>query len=96
MTPYHYRNDSWTRIYEEGRYLYINGKDSLFSQVEPSIMATRATSFSYEFETELSFEPTHYSQTAGFGLYYDNNNWIYCAVIYIEETKSKALAVYQA
>lgn len=96
MTPYHYRHKSWTSINEDEKCLYIKGRDSLFSQVEPSIMATRATSFSYGFETQISFDPCHYSQTAGFGLYYDNNNWIYCSIMYLEETKSKAIAIQQA
>lgn len=40
-------------------------------------MATRATSFNYSVTTQLTFKPTHYSQTAGLGLYYDSNNWVY-------------------
>ena len=40
-------------------------------------MATRATSFVYDVETAVTFQPDHYSETAGLGLYYDANNWFY-------------------
>lgn len=59
-------------------------------------MATRATSFNYELKTKLEFHPKHYSETAGAGLYYDCNNWLYLNLTYSEEHKSTILTISQA
>lgn len=95
MTPYHLAKKDWTFITDSQK-LRIYGKNSLFSKYEPAILATRATSLKYEFETAIQFNPEHYSQTAGFGLYYDSNNWIYVHLTYSEEVKSKQLRILQA
>ena len=75
MTPYHKQDQSWVKVVN-GK-LSISGRNSFFSQVSPSIMGTRATSLNYYVQTKLEFHPTHYSETAGLGLYYDANNWFY-------------------
>ncbi|WP_375782647.1 hypothetical protein [Pectinatus brassicae] len=31
----------------------------------------------YKFARIVSFYPDHYSKTAGLGLYYDGDNWVY-------------------
>lgn len=59
-------------------------------------MATRATSFLYEIDTKVIFNPNHYSETAGVGLYYDSNNWVYLHITYSEITKGPVLSVLQA
>ncbi|MBB5337588.1 hypothetical protein [Pectinatus brassicae] len=33
--------------------------------------------FMYKFARIVSFYPDHYSKTAGLGLYYDGDNWVY-------------------
>ena len=70
MTPYHQKNSSWVNI-KDG-HLEVSGRNSFFSQNNPSILATRATSFKYTIQTKLYFNPTHFSQTAGAGFYYDS------------------------
>ncbi|MBF6625960.1 family 43 glycosylhydrolase [Aerococcaceae bacterium zg-BR9] len=95
MTPYHKMNPKWAYITDENK-LRIFGRNSLFSRVEPSIIATKATSIKFEFETAVRFKPEHYSQTAGFGLYYDSNNWIYTHITYSEETMSNQICIMQA
>lgn len=94
MTPYHQQNDSWVRI--RNGHLEIEGRNSLFSQQEPSIMATRATSFAYEIQAELSFKPDHYSETAGIGLYYDSNNWLYVYIGLDDREENLVLSILQA
>lgn len=96
MTPYHNHNDSWVNTTERRGYLRIYGKNSLFSQVQPAIMATRATSFKYEIQTKVEFYPDHYSETAGIGFYYDANNWLYLHLTYSEELDETILTVLQA
>ena len=95
MTPYSEQGERWVNTKERPGYLRIRGRDSLFSRFNPSIMGTRATSFNYDLETFVEFEPDHYSETAGLGLYYDCNNWLYFHLIYDEKEKSTALTVLQ-
>lgn len=94
MTPYHQQNASWVRI--RNGHLEIEGRNSLFSQQEPSIMAIRATSFAYEIQAELSFTPDHYSETAGIGLYYDSNNWLYAYIGLDDREENLVLSILQA
>lgn len=94
MTPYHQPDLSWVSVQEEK--LWICGRESFFSQNDPSILATRATSFSYQLQTKLDFEPVHYSQTAGAGLYYDSNNWIYAYVGLNDKENQRVISILQA
>lgn len=96
MTPYREQTPRWVNTTERLGYLRIHGENSLFSQVNPAIMATRATSFHYEVSTQLEFHPVHYSQTAGLGLYYDSNNWLYLHLTYSEEKNGTILTILQA
>lgn len=96
MTPYREQNHSWVNTDERNGYLRIKGENSFFSQNNPAIMATRATSFDYEVSTKVEFHPEHYSQTAGVGLYYDSNNWLYLYLTYSEELNQSVLTILQA
>ncbi|MGX7011627.1 family 43 glycosylhydrolase [Lactococcus cremoris] len=96
MTPYQAQTIEWVNTTEQPGFLRIYGGDSFFSQVNPSIMATRATSFLYEIDTKVIFNPNHYSETAGVGLYYDSNNWVYLHITYSEITKGPVLSILQA
>lgn len=96
MTPYQAQTIEWVNTTEQPGFLRIYGGDSFFSQVNPSIMATRATSFLYEIDTKVIFKPNHYSETAGIGLYYDSNNWVYLHITYSEIKKGPVLSVLQA
>lgn len=95
MTPYHDQGEDWIDASYDGE-LRIYGRDSLFSQMNPSVMATPATSFEYTLQTKVSFAPVHYSQGAGVGLYYDNNNWLYARLCCSDDEKSCVLRVLQA
>lgn len=96
MTPYRQQDRSWVNTVESPNHLRIYGSESFVSQNKPSIMATRATSFSYIFETVLDFHPNHYSESAGSGLYYDSNNWLYARLYWSESLNSITLGVLQA
>lgn len=96
MTPYRNQESKWVNTTERPGHLRIHGENSFFSQVNPAIMATRATSFHYEFETKVEFHPDHYSETGGMGLYYDSNNWIYVHLTYSELRNETVLNVLQA
>lgn len=82
---------AWCRTGKEG--LRIVGRDSLFSRLDPSIIATRLTEFDADAETTLSFDPSHFSQTAGLAVYYDNLNFAYARLTWDEERGSRMLGV---
>lgn len=94
MTPYHRQDTSW--VHAADGHLKIYGRNSLFSQVTPSIMATRATSFDYTLQTKVCFQPNHYSETAGLGLYYDANNWFYIHLSLNDKEDTVILSILQA
>ncbi|SEH34599.1 family 43 glycosylhydrolase [Selenomonas sp. KH1T6] len=94
FTPYHLKNKSWADI-KDG-HLELYGGNSFFSQVAPSILATRATSFKYSLQVKLSFSPNHYSERAGTGLYYDSNNWLYAYLALDDKEEKLMLCLMQA
>lgn len=96
MTPYHNQSPEWVNIDKQNQHLRIYGRNSLFSQFNPSIMATRATSLNYLAQTKLTFNPNHYSQTAGLGLYYDSNNWVFARITLSDDEKRPVLRILQA
>ncbi|WP_202946280.1 family 43 glycosylhydrolase [Paenibacillus terrae] len=67
MTPYRNQNACWVNTNERPGYLRIHGENSFFSQMNPAIMATRATSFNYEFQTKLEFHPDHSFRNCRYG-----------------------------
>lgn len=95
MTPYHKQDNSWIDSTEPGN-IKLYGRNSLFSQVNPSIIATPATAFKYTLQTKIEFYPSHYSETAGVGLYYDCNNWFYPRLCLDNDEKNIVLRILQA
>ncbi|MDK1726656.1 family 43 glycosylhydrolase [Dellaglioa algida] len=96
MTPYRVQKKDWVNTTERQGFLRIHGANSFFSQMNPAIMGTRATSLNYEVRAKVEFHPDHYSETAGLGLYYDSNNWIYLHLVYSEEHKLTMLTILKA
>jgi len=96
MTPYRPQDSAWVNTTENPGHLRIHGHNSFFSQVNPAIMATRATSLDYTVQTQLTFHPNHYSETAGLGLYYDSNNWLYAYLGLADTEDRTVLRVLQA
>ncbi|ANZ63624.1 beta-xylosidase [Secundilactobacillus paracollinoides] len=96
MTPYREQKSAWVNTTSNPGQLTIKGENSFFSKLNPAIMATRATSFNYSVTTQLTFKPTHYSQTAGLGLYYDSNNWVYLHLTQAENESGTVLKLLQA
>lgn len=62
LSPYRFQNRTWVNHLGNRDYLRIYGGESLFSQMNSSILATRATSFTYSLETEVEIHPDHYSE----------------------------------
>lgn len=95
MTPYHQPQGDWLDNAAAGK-LKIYGRNSLFSQYEPAIVATRASSLDYRVTTKVHFAPNHYSQSAGLGLYYDANNWLYLRLCLSNDEQQLLLRPLQA
>lgn len=96
MTPYQEQNATWVNTTDNPGKLRIYGNNSFFSQVSPSIMATRATSLDYSTQTKLTFYPDHYSEYAGLGLYYDSNNWLFARLCQSDSGEQTVLRLLQA
>lgn len=96
MTPYRNQDVSWVRTESKSKRLRIYGNNSFFSKLNPSIMATRATSLNYTVETIVSMQPDHYSESAGLGLYYDANNWLYARICLADDGSTNVLRILQA
>lgn len=96
MTPYREQTPDWVNTTERPGFLRIHGQNSFFSQVNPAIMATRATSLNYRSQVHLEFNPVHYSQTAGLGLYYDSNNWFYVCLCQADDGHGTIVKILQA
>lgn len=96
MTPYREQTPDWVNTTENPGHLRIHGQNSFFSQVDPAIMATRATALAFTTQTQVTFHPDHYSETAGLGLYYDSNNWLYAYLGLDDQESQTVLRIRQA
>lgn len=96
MTPYHEQAAHWVNTTEQPHHLRIYGNNSFFSQINPAIMATRATSLDYTVQTKVTFQADHYSESAGLGLYYDSNNWLYARLGLNDTEDGTILRILQA
>ena len=96
MTPYREQQSNWVNTTEQSHHLRIYGNNSFFSQLNPAIMATRATSLDYTVQTKVNFQPDHYSESAGIGLYYDSNNWLYARLGLDDTESTTVLKILQA
>ena len=73
--------------------LTLVGRDSLSSLFDVSLVATRLRSFDAEATTTVSFDPTHFSQSAGLAVYYNNRNYAYLRVTWNEDLQSRTLGL---
>jgi len=76
--------------------LRMRGRQSFFSRMDVSLMATAVTGFHETVTTKLKFKPIHFSQSAGLVLYYDNHNWLFERLSYDERNDQTVLDVVQA
>lgn len=65
-------------------YLRLFGRESLGSLYEQALVARRQTHFSYEAETQLSYEPVDFQQSAGLVCYYNGHKHHYLYVSWDE------------
>jgi xylan 1,4-beta-xylosidase len=77
---------------ERPGYLRLYGRESLGSHHYQALVARRQEHFSFEAETEITFEPEHFQQMAGLVCYYNASKFHYLYVSRDDET-GKHLAV---
>ncbi|MGX9901432.1 glycoside hydrolase family 43 protein [Arthrobacter sp. SA17] len=84
----------WASLSARPGHLRLFGGDSLFSTFDTRLLAVRLQSFHATAETRIDFEPTHYAQSAGLTVYYDNRNFFYLRVYWSEGLGRRAIAVF--
>lgn len=94
LTPYSRPSRDWLNLNNQG--LRMRGRQSFFSRMDVSLMATAVTSFHEVATTSVKFKPIHFSQAAGLVLYYDNHNWLFERLSYDEINNQTVLDVVQA
>jgi xylan 1,4-beta-xylosidase len=82
---------NWMRTGPAG--LELVGRDSLFSIFDVSLMAARLEEFDADASTTVTFDPCHFSQSAGLVVYYDNRNFAYARITFDEVSKSRTLGL---
>lgn len=85
--PFHKK----VKLCQEG--IEIKGQDSLTSLFDQALIARRINSFDFEAQTKVSFNPYHYSQTAGLTCYYNTKAFYYLYVGYNEIKKQRVLSI---
>jgi xylan 1,4-beta-xylosidase len=87
---------SWASLTERPGFLRLRGRESLCSLNRVSLIARRITSFWFEAQTCVEFEPENFQQMAGLVCLYDNVNHYYLRVYYSESLQSKCLGLMTA
>lgn len=78
-----------------GTGLEIAGGQSLQSEFDQHLVATRQTDFNFTATTTVAFNPTTYMQLAGMALYLDIDNYLFLAVTH-DEQLGRCITVLQA
>jgi xylan 1,4-beta-xylosidase len=84
-------SDDWERL-DAGR-LHLRGRQALTSRFDVSLIATPLQAVTATITTTVEFDPTHFSQSAGLTLYYDENNHLYLRVYRSESLNARALGI---
>ncbi|MFI3206276.1 MAG: family 43 glycosylhydrolase [Clostridia bacterium] len=85
-------NKDWINFDKNGNIL-MRARGTLFSNYHQSIIARKATAFSYSATVKIDFEPENNLQMAGLVNYYNSKAFYYLRVYYSESLKSKTLAI---
>lgn len=83
--------DNKIKIVSDG--VIIKGNDSLTSTFNQSLIARKYDSFNITTETQLEFNPNHYSQMAGLTCYYNTKVWYFLYVGYDEKSDKRIINI---
>ncbi|MEO0899717.1 MAG: glycoside hydrolase family 43 protein [Bacteroidota bacterium] len=78
--------EGWCRIENQG--LTLVGRESMSSTFEQSLLARRVQSLDFEYQVQLTFEPTSYQQMAGLLCYYNTAHYFYLHILGDEDGTS--------
>ncbi len=87
-------DESWCSLTARPGFLRLNGRQSLYSNFEQSLVARRIQSFTMTAETCLDFTPTDIQQMAGLIVYYNKNGYYYLRATVNDDGK-KVLGIVQ-
>jgi xylan 1,4-beta-xylosidase len=83
----------WARFDTRPGSLTLRGREALTSLFDVSLVATQLQDFQATVETRVDFAPTHYSQSAGLVLFYDNRYFAFLRVYRSESLGSMAVGI---
>lgn len=87
------QDPQWFSLSERPGHLRVRGAESLVSRHRQGLIARRQTSFDFDAETCLEFNPESFQQMAGLIYRYDEDNWFYLRVSWDEECRSRVLGI---
>lgn len=93
ITPREEFRQEWIQI-KNGQ-LKLKGREALGGLYRQSILAQRVTSYEQTFETQLSFHPINYRQSAGLCCYYNSTHFYALGLTY-EEQRGLVLELFGA
>lgn len=93
ITPRGEFQQDWLQV-NNGQ-LRIRGRESLGGLYRQSILAQRITSYEQTFETQLSFHPSNFRQSAGLCCYYNSTHFYALGLTY-EEQRGTVLELFGA
>jgi xylan 1,4-beta-xylosidase len=85
---------SWADLASKPGTLRLRGRESLHSLFDQSLLAKRLESVTATVETRLTFDPTHYTQSAGLIVYYDTRTH-FCLRVTHDERHGRVLGIAQ-
>ncbi|MGL1885871.1 MAG: glycoside hydrolase family 43 protein [Reichenbachiella sp.] len=87
-------DESWCSLTARPGFLRLNGRQSLYSNFEQSLVARRIQSFTMTAETCLDYTPTDIQQMAGLIVYYNKSGYYYLRTT-LNDTGEKVLGIVQ-
>ena len=88
--PWH---KNWVFLDHDQKALGIRGGHALTSRFDVSLVATQLQDLDAVAETQVRIEPTHFSQSAGLTVFYDDKNFAYLRLYRSESLRSNALGI---
>jgi len=83
----------WARLDHRLGSLTLRGREALTSLFDVSLVATQLQDLRATAQTRLDFSPTHYSQSAGLVVFYDNRHHAFLRVYRSESLGSAAIGI---
>lgn len=84
-------SDKWCRHDPDSGVLILQGRESLTSTFEQSLIARRVQAIDFEYEIRFRFRPENFQQMAGLVCYYNTSHYFYLHLMGDEDGQSRHL-----